>query len=110
MDWTFDTRSALLVGALLTTVVGGLLLLVARGFAPSYRASMGWWVAGTLMLPASFVVLAAREQLRIDEHHRDQQQHVQGQHGEAQAHGLGVVDRLHVSPRPGGLKTAERRS
>ena len=63
MDWTFDTRSALLVGALLTTVVGGLLLLVARGFAPSYRASMGWWVAGTLMLPASFVVLAAREQL-----------------------------------------------
>ena len=63
MDWTFDTRSALLVGALLTTVVGGLLLLVARGFAPSYRASMGWWVAGTLMLPASFVVLAAREQV-----------------------------------------------
>ena len=63
MAWTFDIRSALLVGALLTSVVGGLLLLVARGFAPSYRASMGWWVAGTLALPASFVVLAVREQL-----------------------------------------------
>jgi diguanylate cyclase (GGDEF)-like protein len=63
MDWSFDIRSALLVGALLTTAVGGLMLLVARGFAPSYRASLGWWVAGTLMLPASFVVLAAREVL-----------------------------------------------
>jgi diguanylate cyclase (GGDEF)-like protein len=61
MDWTFDIRSALLVGALLTAVVGGLLLLVTRGFPPSYRLSMYWWVAGTLMLPASFVTMAARD-------------------------------------------------
>jgi diguanylate cyclase (GGDEF)-like protein len=60
MDWSFDIRSALLVGALLTTVIGGLLLVVARGFPPSYRGSMTWWVAGTLMLPASFVLLASR--------------------------------------------------
>ena len=63
MAWSFDIRSALLVGALLTTVVGGLMLLVTRGFPPAYRASMVWWVAGTLMLPASFVVLAGRELL-----------------------------------------------
>ena len=63
MAWSFDIRSALLVGALLTTVVGGLLLLVTRGFPAAYRASMVWWVAGTLMLPASFVVLAGRELL-----------------------------------------------
>jgi diguanylate cyclase (GGDEF)-like protein len=61
MDWSFDIRSALLVGALLTTVIGGLLLVVTRGFPLSYRTSMTWWVAGTLMLPASFVVLAARD-------------------------------------------------
>lgn len=63
MAWSFDIRSALLVGALLTTVVGGLMLLVTRGFPPAHRASMVWWVAGTLMLPASFVVLAGRELL-----------------------------------------------
>ncbi len=63
MPWSFDIRSALLVGALLTTIIGGLLLIVARGFPTSYRASMGWWVAGTLLLPASFVLLAARASL-----------------------------------------------
>jgi diguanylate cyclase (GGDEF)-like protein len=63
MEWSFDIRSALLVGALLTTVIGALLMLVARGFPPGYRGAMGWWVAGTLMLPASFVLLAARASL-----------------------------------------------
>ncbi|KFN50704.1 GGDEF domain-containing protein [Arenimonas composti] len=61
MAWSFDIRSALLVGALLTTVVGVLLLLVTRGLPPSYRRSMYWWVAGTLMLPASFVTMALRD-------------------------------------------------
>src|SRR5690606_18884669 len=42
-------------------VVGGLMLLVTRGFPPSYRRSMYWWVAGTLMLPASFVTMALRD-------------------------------------------------
>ena len=61
MDWTFDIRSALLVGALLTVLVGGLLLLASRTFPPTYRESMNWWVASTFLLPCSFVMLAVRD-------------------------------------------------
>ncbi|MBP6597126.1 MAG: hypothetical protein KA196_06400, partial [Arenimonas sp.] len=61
MTWTFDIRSALLMGALLTVVVGGILMLASRSLPHSYRASLRWWVAATLMLPASFVMLSLRE-------------------------------------------------
>lgn len=61
MDWTFDIRSALLVGALLTVLVGGLLLLASRTFPPTYRESMNWWVAGAFLLPCSFVMLVLRD-------------------------------------------------
>jgi len=61
MDWSFDIRSALLVGALLTVLVGGILLLASRSLPSSYRASLNWWVAATLMLPGSFVMLSLRD-------------------------------------------------
>jgi diguanylate cyclase (GGDEF)-like protein len=61
MDWTFDIRSALLMGALLTAAVGGLLMLASRSLPASFRSSMHWWVAATLMLPSSFVMLALRD-------------------------------------------------
>jgi diguanylate cyclase (GGDEF)-like protein len=61
MDWTFDIRSALLMGALLTAAVGGLLMLTSRSMPASFRSSMHWWVAATLMLPSSFVMLALRD-------------------------------------------------
>ena len=57
MAWTFDIRSALLVGALLTVLVGGLMLLASRTLPRTYRESMNWWVAGMLMLPVSYVAL-----------------------------------------------------
>jgi diguanylate cyclase (GGDEF)-like protein len=61
MDWSFDIRSALLVGALLTVLVGGILLLASRFLPASYRTSLNWWIAATLMLPGSFVMLSLRE-------------------------------------------------
>jgi diguanylate cyclase (GGDEF)-like protein len=61
MDWTFDIRSALLVGALLTVLVGGLLLLASRSFPPAYRESMNWWATSTFLLPCSFVMLVLRD-------------------------------------------------
>ncbi|MFY2763988.1 GGDEF domain-containing protein [Arenimonas sp. MALMAid1274] len=61
MSWSFDIRSALMVGALLTVLVGGLMLIASRSFPPSYRTSMGWWVAACVMLPGSFVAMALRD-------------------------------------------------
>ena len=61
MEWSFDIRSALLVGALLTVLVGGILLLASRFLPASYRASLNWWVAATLMLPVSLLMPGLRD-------------------------------------------------
>ena len=61
--WLFDIRSALLVGALLTLMVGMVLLLVGRSLAADYRPSLFHWIAATLLQPAGFVMLSLRDQL-----------------------------------------------
>jgi diguanylate cyclase (GGDEF)-like protein len=61
MDWTFDIRSALLVGALLTLLIGAVLLVVARALPADYRSSLNWWVLATLLQPAGFVLLSLRD-------------------------------------------------
>ena len=58
--WTFDIRSALLVGALLTLLIGAVLSLVARAFPGAYRPAVAWWVVATLLQPAGFVLLTLR--------------------------------------------------
>lgn len=63
MDWTFDIRSALLVGALLTLMIGLVLLVVGRALSPAYRPSIHWWVGATLLQPAGFVLLSLRDTL-----------------------------------------------
>ncbi|GAB2499484.1 GGDEF domain-containing protein [Arenimonas alkanexedens] len=63
MVWQFDIRSALLVGALLTLMIGLVLLLVGRSLTAEYRPSLYYWVAATLLLPAGFVLLSLRDQL-----------------------------------------------
>ena len=63
MTWLFDIRSALLVGALLTLMIGLVLLLVGRSLAAEYRPSLFHWVAATLLQPAGFVLLSLRDQL-----------------------------------------------
>ncbi len=63
MEWTFDIRSALLVGAVLTLMIGVVLLVVGRALSPAYRPSIHWWVAATLLQPAGFVLLSLRDTL-----------------------------------------------
>ena len=63
MEWTFDIRSALLVGALLTLMIGLVLLVVGRALSPAYRPSIHWWVWATLLQPAGFVLLSLRDTL-----------------------------------------------
>jgi diguanylate cyclase (GGDEF)-like protein len=63
MEWTFDIRSALLVGAMLTLMIGLVLLVVGRALSPTYRPSIHWWVGATLLQPAGFVLLSLRDTL-----------------------------------------------
>ena len=63
MQWSFDIRSGLLVGALLTLLIGVVLAVVARAMPAVFRPAMNWWVAATLLQPAGFVLLSQRDQL-----------------------------------------------
>ncbi|ODS64292.1 MAG: hypothetical protein ABS41_03260 [Arenimonas sp. SCN 70-307] len=63
MEWTFDIRSGLLVGAVLTLLVGLLLAVVARAMPAAFRPALTWWVAATLLQPAGFVLLTQRDHL-----------------------------------------------
>jgi len=63
MEWTFDIRSGLLVGAVLTLLVGVLLAVVARAMPVAMRPALTWWVAATLLQPTGFVLLTQRGQL-----------------------------------------------
>ena len=63
MSWSFDIRSALLVGAALTLLVGLLLAVVARAMPVAFRPALNRWIAATLTLPVGFVLLTQRDQL-----------------------------------------------
>ncbi|WP_460454609.1 GGDEF domain-containing protein [Arenimonas aestuarii] len=63
MEWSFDIRSGLLVGALLTLLIGIVLAIVARAMPAAFRPAMNWWVAATLLQPTGFVLLSQRDQL-----------------------------------------------
>lgn len=59
-DWQFDIPSALLVGALLTLLIGLVLMVVARALPDAVRPAVAWWVIATLLQPAGFVLIALR--------------------------------------------------
>ncbi|MBW8311104.1 MAG: GGDEF domain-containing protein [Rhizobium sp.] len=63
MPWSFDIRSALLVGALLTLLVGVLLAVVARALPANLRPAVTPWIAATLLQPVGFVLLTQRDVL-----------------------------------------------
>lgn len=63
MQWSFDIRSGLLVGALLTLLVGVLLAVVARALPANLRPAVTPWVAATLLQPVGFVLLTQRDVL-----------------------------------------------
>jgi len=61
LPWSFDIRSGLLVGALLTALVGLLLAVVARALPAPLRPSANAWVAATLLQPVGFVLISLRD-------------------------------------------------
>lgn len=63
VEWSFDIRSGLLVGAFLTLLTGAVLAVVARAMPAIFRPAMNWWVAATLLQPAGFVLLSQRDAL-----------------------------------------------
>ena len=63
MPWSFDIRSALLVGVLLTLLIGVLLAVVARALPANLRPAVTPWIAATLLQPVGFVLLTQRDVL-----------------------------------------------
>ncbi|MBC7726497.1 MAG: hypothetical protein H7242_02615, partial [Microbacteriaceae bacterium] len=60
MAWSFDPRTAILVGALLTWLTGGMLVLNWRSLPGGVRLSLRWWLAGIALHPVGFVLIALR--------------------------------------------------
>lgn len=63
MAWSFDIRTALLLGAFLTTLIGVLLFLVRRHLATSLQPALRWWIAATLLQPVGFLLIGLRGQI-----------------------------------------------
>jgi diguanylate cyclase (GGDEF)-like protein len=59
----FDVRTALLLGALTTLLLGVLLAVVSREIAPLLRPALVLWLRGNLLQPIGFVLLALRGQV-----------------------------------------------
>jgi len=59
--WSFDVRTALFLGALLTLLIGLLLFVVRRQFAAALQPSVRWWIAATLLHPVGFLLIGLRE-------------------------------------------------
>ncbi len=56
----FDPRTALVLGALTSLLLGLLLALVSRDIAPVLRPALRLWLRGNLLLPVGFVLFALR--------------------------------------------------
>lgn len=57
MSLPLDIRTILFLSALLTSLIGIVLLTIRRFFPSSLRASWGWWTAGMFLHPVAFVLL-----------------------------------------------------
>lgn len=60
MDWPFDPRTVVFMGALTTLLIDLLLLVVWRSLPPSLRPALRWWLTGVILLPAGFLLLSMR--------------------------------------------------
>ncbi len=63
MVWSFDLRTAMLMGALVTWLTGGVLLLSWRSLPRSVLPSLRWWLAGLFLQPFAFILVALRGML-----------------------------------------------
>jgi GGDEF domain-containing protein len=60
VDWVFDLRTAIVLGALVTWLTGGLLLLSWTSLPRAVRPSLRWWLAGLVLHPAGFLLVSLR--------------------------------------------------
>jgi len=63
LDWHFDIRTGVIVCAVLALLIDGLLLVVYRSLPASYRPSLRWWLAGSVLHPVGFLLLGARDMI-----------------------------------------------
>jgi diguanylate cyclase (GGDEF)-like protein len=60
MPWQFDIRTALLLCAALTLLVGVMLQAVSHGQSGTYRTMMRWWVLGAVTYAIGFALTGFR--------------------------------------------------
>lgn len=65
MAWSFDPRSAILVGALVTWLTAGMLLLNWKSLPGNVRPSLRWWLAGIALHPVGFSLIALRDHMPL---------------------------------------------
>ena len=63
--WSFDLRTAVLFGALVTLLTAGLLLLSWRSLRGNVRPSLRWWFAALLLHPLGLVLAFQHEDLPL---------------------------------------------
>jgi diguanylate cyclase (GGDEF)-like protein len=65
MPWQFDIRTAILIGALLTFLIGTMMYAVSSTQPDAYRGTMRWWVVGALSYALGFVLTGMRDWIWI---------------------------------------------
>lgn len=63
MAWSFDPRTAILIGALVTWLTAGMLLLNWKSLPGNVLPSLRWWLAGIALHPIGFTLIALRDQV-----------------------------------------------
>lgn len=65
MTWVFDIRTAILLGASLTLLIGAMLQAVSHGQPAEHRALMRWWVYGAVAYAVGYALTGFREWIWI---------------------------------------------
>ena len=65
MTWVFDIRTAILLGASLTLLIGAMLQAVSHGQPAEHRGLMRWWVYGAVAYAVGYALTGFREWIWI---------------------------------------------
>ena len=65
MTWVFDIRTAILLGASLTLLIGAMLQAVSQGQPAEYRGMLRWWVVGALAYAVGYALTGFRDWIWI---------------------------------------------
>ena len=65
MAWSFDPRTAILIGALVTWLTAGMLLLNWKSLPGNVRPSLRWWLAGIALHPLGFTLIGLPDHVPV---------------------------------------------